>query len=875
MTMKNIHTLILMLGMFILNTLNLQAQCNPDITPPEADCLVIAVNVGANGEVVVWASDFNANSTDNCTASDSLLFAFDRAGTVLNQTFQEGTFNIDIYVFDESGNVDSCSSSLTVRCSRAIACNDRVGLFLAPGEDSTIHVQDVLEGGGYCSDMVFSFSDTDPNDTLKTFTGDEQYPQTLVIYDVTSGNSCWSEVWNCHNVGPVAVANPSLYVSVDRSGQFRVQIGMIDQGSFSPCGPVDLSIRRFMEPGECELSNEWREEVLVCCKDIGDTVLIELGVTDIFGKQNSVVAEVIVEDPAGNFTEDCGSIEGQVYIDIDDDCMFTNGEDSARGVLIVATDGVEEFLTYSNHNGQYRLFLRHGDFDVFAVSPGYLWSVCPNFVQVTVDSANSSLYQDFGLKEAVPCPLMNVSITASRYRRCFENPAFINYVNTGPAVAMDARIELMIDTDLELRRASVPYNDLGNNTYEFLLGDVKPFEEGRISLGIYVDCMTTLGATKCMTAQIFPDTLCGELLNWSGADVEVAAQCEEDSIRFEIKNLGIGDMAEERSYEVIEDDVIMFVRTYQLNEDESMTFTVPANGSTFRLNAEEEINHPYPGIESVALEGCANDSSVVSLGFVNQFPFGDGDPFSDVECLQVIGSYDPNEKAASPLGYGPEHYLEPGNRITYTLYFQNTGTDTAFNVFLLDTLSEHLDLTTFEPGPASHDYEVIWQEGSAVRFDFPNIMLPDSFVNEPASNGFVQFSIMPKEDLELPAWIFNKVGIYFDFNEPVITNTVYHTIDTGFLKVVTSVDWWAKDIEEVEVSPNPSSDWVKWKWDADKEVEGRLEILDLMGKTVMSTPIRGSEVKMNVGQLSSGHYLFKITDRERLFSSGKILVKRR
>ena len=228
-----------------------------------------------------------------------------------------------------------------------------------------------------------------------------------------------------------------------------------------------------------------------------------------------------------------------------------------------------------------------------------------------------------------------------------------------------------------------------------------------------------------------------------------------------------------------------------------------------------------------------------------------------------------------PVGYGSEHYLEPGNRITYTLYFQNTGTDTAFNVFILDTLSEDLDMTTLELGASSHEFELLRQEGRTLRFDFPNIMLPDSFVNEPASNGFVQFSILPKEDLELPAWIFNKVGIYFDFNEPVITNTVYHTIDTGFLKVVTSVDWWAKDIEEVEVSPNPSSDWVKWKWDTDKEVEGRLEVLDLMGKTVMSTPIRGSEVSMNVGQLSSGHYLFRITDRERLFSSGKILVKRR
>ena len=556
----------------------------------------LATTVGANGEAVIWASDINFNSTDNCTPNDSLLFSYDRAGQELNRAFTEGTYNLKMFVTDQAGNVDSCSTVLTVNCQRNLACDGRIGFYLEPGEDTTIHVQDVIEGGGYCSDMVFSFSDSNPDDTLRTFTGNEQYPQTLTVYDITSGNSCWTDVWNCFGSGPVATANSNLNVAVDQSGQFTVETFMIDQGSFSPCGPVELFIRRFQDPGECEPSNEWREEVLICCKDIGDTVFIEMLVRDIYGQENFVWSEIIVDDPIGQYTGDCGSIEGQIYVDANDDCMFTTGEDSAGAVLIVATDGNDEFISYSDLNGQYKLFVPNGDYDVFAVSPGYLWSVCPNFVQVTVDSANNTLYQDFGLKEVLPCPLMNVSLVASRLRRCFENKAYVNYVNTGPAIAMDARVEVELDPGLELRAASEPYTDLGGGIYEFLLGDVDPFDGGRITLDVYVDCQTTeLGETKCMTAQIFPDTLCGELLNWSGADVEVAAECENDSIRFEISNPGSGDMDQVRNYEVIEDDVIMFVRTFRLNEDESMTFTVPANGSTFRLNAEEEVNHPYPG----------------------------------------------------------------------------------------------------------------------------------------------------------------------------------------------------------------------------------------------------------------------------------------
>ena len=59
---------------------------------------------------------------------------------------------------------------------------------------------------------------------------------------------------------------------------------------------------------------------------------------------------------------------------------------------------------------------------------------------------------------------------------------------------------------------------------------------------------------------------------------------------------------------------------------------------------------------------------------------------------------------------------------------------------------------------------------------FHNILLPDSTTNEPASHGFFTFEIMAKEGLEDFTSIENTAGIYFDYNQPVITNTVRNTL---------------------------------------------------------------------------------------------------
>ena len=157
------------------------------------------------------------------------------------------------------------------------------------------------------------------------------------------------------------------------------------------------------------------------------------------------------------------------------------------------------------------------------------------------------------------------------------------------------------------------------------------------------------------------------------------------------------------------------------------------------------------------------------------FPIvGDSTPVDNVKELAftIRGSYDPNDKSELHDGQITQAIAEGKEHLTYTIRFQNTGTDTAFNIYIRDTLDKKLDWTTLEMIGASHSYTMQVTEGNKIEWRFQNALLPDSNVNEPASHGYISFRIKARPDVQLSDTIANKASIYFDFNLPVQTNKV-------------------------------------------------------------------------------------------------------
>ncbi len=170
------------------------------------------------------------------------------------------------------------------------------------------------------------------------------------------------------------------------------------------------------------------------------------------------------------------------------------------------------------------------------------------------------------------------------------------------------------------------------------------------------------------------------------------------------------------------------------------------------------------------------------------------------ECQSNFGSLDPNDKRAFNAQGRESDQVDKDEYITYHIRFQNTGTDTAFNVRIIDLLSSYLDLGTLEMLSASHPYSYQIMDGPSLVVDFNNILLQDSFANEPASHGFVKFRIKPLPSFDYGTTIPNKADIFFDYNEPVLTNEAL----TKILPAVGVHD--TQELIDFTVFPNPAKD---------------------------------------------------------------------
>jgi uncharacterized repeat protein (TIGR01451 family) len=201
-----------------------------------------------------------------------------------------------------------------------------------------------------------------------------------------------------------------------------------------------------------------------------------------------------------------------------------------------------------------------------------------------------------------------------------------------------------------------------------------------------------------------------------------------------------------------------------LNYDSSSNNAVANNGSNLSVNMGNILSGQtggfiaYFNVKATAALG----SSVVSTASITTNSVAANDTITTI----VRGSYDPNDKQATP--FLTTQQVGEGKYIDYTIRFQNTGTDTAFNVVIADTLDSKLQANQLQIGGSSHSCKTTVKD-NIIFFEFLDILLPDSNINKLGSNGFVSFKIKPIASITNGSNIPNKAAIYFDYNSPVIT----------------------------------------------------------------------------------------------------------
>ncbi len=228
---------------------------------------------------------------------------------------------------------------------------------------------------------------------------------------------------------------------------------------------------------------------------------------------------------------------------------------------------------------------------------------------------------------------------------------------------------------------------------------------------------------------------------------------------------------------------------------------------------------------------------------------GDSNPTNNViiRCDTVRAAFDPNRKSVTPTGD-----IAAGTKLEYLLEFENDGNDTAYNIHIMDTLSEYLDINTFQMGGGTHAVDIIKYVGAGkniLKFDFPDIRLPDS-THHDYCRGSVAFSINAKSTLSPGTTIANRVGIYFDTNPVVMTNTAYSRIPlpTGVKNNVA--------LTRVKIYPNPVREELTIKTDAGSYQS--MTIYNIIGQMILSEKVNQAATKIDVHALNPGIYYLSL-----------------
>jgi len=217
----------------------------------------------------------------------------------------------------------------------------------------------------------------------------------------------------------------------------------------------------------------------------------------------------------------------------------------------------------------------------------------------------------------------------------------------------------------------------------------------------------------------------------------------------------------------------------------------------------------------------------------------------------VRASCDPNEMSVYPSACLPS--TDTFTQLQYTINFVNTGNDTAHNIYVMDTLSNNIDLRSIKLVTASAAMNIaVFNDGThnLARFDFPHINLLDSSHHSKCS-GSVVFNINTTNALPDGATIFNHAGIFFDDNAVVMTDTVKNTIGCPVLNVTTLHS------NALSIYPNPASTELTI---TNTEKIINVSITDLTGREVYTRNYNTNKVNVNIAGIAAGIYFVKVNN---------------
>jgi hypothetical protein len=419
---------------------------------------------------------------------------------------------------------------------------------------------------------------------------------------------------------------------------------------------------------------------------------------------------------------------------------------------------------------------------------------------------------------------------------------------------------------------------MGNNTIRFNVTNILPNQTYSIEITDSVICDLSLtGNTACFFTSFSPKNQCVYVLdqnydNWDKSEIQLNGACLPNAVRYFIKNIG-QNMLDSCEYRIYKDGILALKKKIKLIAGDSVNITFVATDHTYRMEVDQPKFFPEEKYISLTFDNCGSNNT---RSLTNARSNNNQSNVKDEICVNIVNSLDPNDKAVVPFGIGADKKVEHKIPLIYTIRFQNTGTDTAFNVIIDDTISNNIDPKSLKVLMSSHPYEIETYSNKplVMRFKFKNINLVDSITNELESHGWIRLEATPYDSIPNGTIVNNTAYIYFDFNPPIVTNTSWVTIDDN-IPANASIDI-ITDIEEnkfstINIFPNPFSKFCRFQLPNSVNLPVKLLFFNAYGEQISIKTYNESGFIFIPEQMSTGIYFYSLFDKNDIFiSRGKI-----
>ncbi len=207
---------------------------------------------------------------------------------------------------------------------------------------------------------------------------------------------------------------------------------------------------------------------------------------------------------------------------------------------------------------------------------------------------------------------------------------------------------------------------------------------------------------------------------------------------------------------------------------------------------------------------------------------------------KVVGAYDPNDISCLEGDVVPPS--EIGEYLHYLIRFENTGNAPAQNIVIRNEIDEEeYDVSSLQILDSSHKLK------ARVKKNLSEFILQNVYLDS-GGHGNILLKLKSTDNLVAESTVSSRVGIYFDYNTPVLTNRV-----TTVFKMLS-----VKENEQdrsIKIYPNPVNKMLNVKADG---IIRTVHLYDAQGRILMTQLLGESQVSFDLSSYAAGVYFVKI-----------------